>query len=292
MSLQSQQSFSFVKRTRQWTKDSKMFDTYTDYYFMVAFLRDHKLRPATTIQKKNYTITFRTVNSKKGKEFGLTVRPVRAEELQRADGPRWHCYEWQSRRGRLQYCVQFLSKRLYWLRALLLRRSASQMNCFQIHPRIPLSDELCGGGKAILLRSIYKRNAEWHFCMLHGNASDCAKAVAPYCDILVEQQRLIVNLPKHDIDGSDFFWMGHAIRTYTLPQLAMIFAQMQLPAYVSLQILSFVIGDSPYQIFFPSEKSLVALFQLARDILAKNHRLPTEKTGLFLLKLWDRASRR
>lgn len=279
-----------------------MIDPYSDFQFILAFLRHHKLWPTTAVQVKKYTITFSTVNRKKNKEFGLTVRLIPAEKLQRADGARWHCYAWRSRKGRLDSCTQFLSKKLYWLRALLLRRSKSQMYCFQIHPRMPPTEKLCSGGKAILLR-LYRRPTykeanrirKYARCTLHEDDSECAEAVSSYCDVFVKQQRLIGNLPSRVIDGGDFFWMTYAIRAYTLPQLALIFAQMQLPAYVSLHILSFVIGDSCYLRFFPSAASLVVLFQLAREMPAANHcsrPLLTEKMRVWLTKRWNRARRR
>ena len=118
-----------------------MLDPYTDFQFILQFLENRILAPDTdrTIDTQNYALTLRTVNRKKKKEFGLTVRLIKAEQLNNAKDYRWHWYEWRQRRGVLVYSVEFLSKRLFRLRELLYERCVFKNNCFNKARSICLS---------------------------------------------------------------------------------------------------------------------------------------------------------
>lgn len=250
---------------------------------------------------QQYQITFRTVNSKKRKQFGLTVKLLRAEELKLANEYRWHWYEWISRCGKVLYKAEFLSKRLFCLYDLLLRRSkrfsSYQRSCtFQIDAHIPPAGFICEDGQRVLLGTVKPKFAPVH-CRHHKTTSDCYNAVVSFYDSPLDRSRLIRHIPAamdRCTDADTFFWMRRATVMHSLPQLAVVLAQLQLPAYVSVPIASFALSDS-WQTFCRrpfhrcSDKTLVVLFQMAREMVGKYS--SDKRLCNALAKLWLRATR-
>jgi len=250
---------------------------------------------------QQYQITFRTVNSKKRKQFGLTVKLLRAEGLKLANEYRWHWYEWISRCGKVTYKAEFLSKRLFRLYDLLHRRSEQFSSYqrsypFQIDANIPTAGFICENGQRMLLGTVKPKFAPVH-CRYHETTSDCFNAIVPFYDSPLDRPRLLRHMPAamdRCTDGDTFFWMRRATVMHSLPQLAVVFAQLQLPAYVSLHIASFALSDSwqPFcrrPFYRCSDRALVLLFQIAREMVGKYW---SEKRLCYALsKRWLRATR-
>ena len=225
---------------------------YTDFQFILAYLRHNPIlgfMPKTEIEVdvQKYTITFRTFNYKKQKEFGLTIRLLSVEE--QTNSQIWHCHEWISRRNRFESRTKFLSERLFWLPDFLIQRQKHSLfylrNSFQIHPKMSLKDYL----------------------------------------------PMYSNCPS---DISRYFWMRRTLKMYTLPEIAILFAEMDLPIYISTHIIHYL-HDHYKSFIYVSDARLLLLFQLARGILITRRWLrvvhpPTAKDmRLVLVKRWDRA---